>query len=284
MWHHGNNGIKFNFNYRDVNYFKSETETLFEDIKNYLAKRKRVYVLVQEKEKAKKIKKIVEEKEILCKIEEKLDKTMIVESNEKSVTISIGKLSSGFENYETNQIVINAEEIVSSERKKKRLTSSAFKEAEKVVYADLKVGDYVVHKKYGVGIYIGVNTIKADGTIKDYIKIKYQNDDILYVPTNDLDAVRKYIGGDAIHPKINRLGSKDWENVKAKVKKNLREVARELIELYAKREKIVGHSFSKDTPWQAEFEGKFPYQETDDQLRCIEEVKKDMEQQKPMDR
>src|SRR5699024_2626535 len=115
---------------------------------------------------------------------------------------------------------------------------------------------------YGIGIYIGVNTIKADGTIKDYIKIKYKNDDILYIPTSDLDSIRKYVGGDKIQPKINRLGSKEWETTKAKVKKNLREIAKELIELYAKREKAKGYSLSKDTPWQAEFEGKFPYQET----------------------
>ena len=99
-----------------------------------------------------------------------------------------------------------------------------------------------------------------------------------------MDSIRKYIGGDKINPKLNKLGSKDWENTKAKVKKNLREVARELIELYAKREKSQGFSFSKDTEWQNEFEAKFPYQETDDQLRCIEEVKKDMETPRPMDR
>ncbi|MEI3396207.1 MAG: CarD family transcriptional regulator, partial [Clostridia bacterium] len=109
---------------------------------------------------------------------------------------------------------------------------------------------------------IGVNTIKADGTIKDYIKIKYQDDDILYIPTNDMDSIRKYVGGDAIQPKINKLGSKDWEKTKSKVKKNLREVAKDLIELYAKREKALGYCFGKDTPWQNEFEGKFPYQET----------------------
>ena len=99
-----------------------------------------------------------------------------------------------------------------------------------------------------------------------------------------MDSIRKYIGGDTIKPKINRLGSKEWETTKAKVKNNLREIAKELIELYAKREKTQGFAFSKDTPWQEEFEAKFPYQETDDQLRCIEEVKKDMESHMPMDR
>ena len=146
------------------------------------------------------------------------------------------------------------------------------------------IGDYVVHRRYGIGIYIGVNTIKADGIVKDYIKIKYQDDAILYIPTSDLDSIRKFVGGDKIKPKVNKLGSREWENTKAKVKKNLREVAKELIELYAKREKVRGYSFSKDTLWQKEFEDSFPYQETDDQLRCIEEIKKDMESPRPMDR
>ena len=106
----------------------------------------------------------------------------------------------------------------------------------------------------------------------------------MYVPTNQLDSVRKYIGGDEGGLKVNKLGTKEWLKTKAKVKKNLREVAQELIELYAKREKAKGYAFSKDTPWQVQFEDSFPYQETDDQLRCIDEVKKDMESDKPMDR
>ena len=275
---------KYNFNYRQINYYKSEIEELFEELHKGLNQNKKIYILVSNKEKAKKIKEILDEKEIFCKIEEKLDKTIIINSQQNIITISIGNLSSGFENYDINQTVIIADELISGEKRGKRITNTAFKDGEKVVFADLKVGDYVVHNKYGIGIYIGVNTIKADGTIKDYIKIKYENDDILYIPTSALDSIRKYIGADAIHPKINRLGSKDWENSKAKVKKNLREVAKDLIELYAKREKAKGYSFSKDTPWQKEFEEKFPYQETEDQLRCIEEVKKDMESYKPMDR
>lgn len=241
-------------------------------------------MLVSNKEKAKKLQSLLNEKDIFNNIEEKLNQTIIVKSNESIVTITVGKLSSGFESYDLNEIVISADDLIDGEKRKKRVTSKEFREGEKVVFADLKIGDYVVHRRYGIGIYIGVNTIKADGTIKDYIKIKYKNDDILYIPTSDLDSIRKYIGGDAIQPKVNRLGSKDWENTKTKVKNNLREVAQELIELYAKREKLQGYGFSKDTPWQNEFEAKFPYQETDDQLRCIEEVKKDMEMSKPMDR
>ena len=114
--------------------------------------------------------------------------------------------------------------------------------------------------------------------------MKYKDGDILYIPTSSLDNIRKYIGSGDGAPKITRLGSKEWENTKSKVKNNLREVAKELIELYAKRQHSKGYSFSKDTVWQTEFEDSFPYVETDDQIRCIEEVKKDMESEKPMDR
>lgn len=275
---------KYKFSYREVNYYKSEIENLIEDLQKAINEKKKIYILVSTKEKAKKLQTLLNEKEIFNKIEEKLNQTIIVKSVEAIVTITIGKLSAGFENYDLNQLVIVADDLIDGEKRRKKFIHNDFKDGEKVVFADLKIGDYVVHKRYGIGIYIGVNTIKADGTIKDYIKIKYKNDDILYIPTNDLDSIRKYIGGDAIQPKINRLGGKEWENTKTKVKNNLREVARELIELYAKREKLQGFSFSKDTPWQNEFEAKFPYQETEDQLRCIEEVKKDMELVKPMDR
>ena len=275
---------KYHIEYRELNYYKSEIENLFNDLRKGINEGKNIYIFVSTKEKAKKMEEILQKEELISKIEEKLDKTIIVKSKERIITITIGKLTAGFENHEISQIVISADDLIDGGKRKKTLANKAYREGEKVVFADLKIGDYVVHRNYGIGIYIGVNTVTADKTTKDYIKIKYQNDDILYVPTNQLDSIRKYIGGDAISPKINKLGSKEWSETKARVKKNLREVARDLIELYAKREKAKGYAFSKDTPWQAEFEGKFPYQETDDQLRCIEEVKKDMETPRPMDR
>ncbi len=275
---------RYYFEYREVNYYKSEIENFFEDIRKWNKEKKSIYVMVDTKEKAKKLKELFEKENILCKIEEKLDKTIIVKSTDNIITITIGKISEGFENFEINQVVISADDLIEGGKRKKTFANKAFKEGEKVVFADLKVGDYVVHKNYGIGIFVGVNTITADGTTKDYIKLKYKNDDILYIPTNQLDSIRKYIGGDSINPPINSIRSKDWVKTKEKVKNNLRAVARELIELYAKREKTKGYAFSKDTPWQQQFEEKFPYQETDDQLRCIEEVKKDMESQRPMDR
>ena len=154
---------------------------------------------------------------------------------------------------------------------------------EKIVFADLKVGDLVVHRNHGIAIFNGVKTIRTEGNIKDYIVLTYRGGDTLYVPTENLDNVRKYIGGeDGI--KLNKLGGKEWQETKARVKGNLRAVAKELINLYAKREHSQGFAFSKDTPWQTQFEDSFEYQETSDQLRCIEEVKKDMESSRPMDR
>ena len=274
---------KYNWVYKEKNYYKSEIEILFKELIKAQEEKKKIYILAETKEKAKSICKLLDEHEIINKYEEKLNQTIIVKNNESLVTVSIGKLSSGFECFDLKLLVITSQELIEGEKRKK-YKSSAFKEGEKVVYADLKVGDYVVHKNYGIGIFIGVNTITADGTTKDYIKIKYYGDDILYVPTNQLDNIRKYIGGDEGGLKVNKLGNKEWIKTKARVKNNLREVAKELIELYAKREKAKGYAFPADSPWQTQFEESFPYQETDDQLRCIEEVKKDMELPKPMDR
>ena len=274
---------KYKWVYKEKNYYKSEIEILFKELLKAQESKKKIYILAETKEKAKKICGLLDENEIINKYEEKLNQTIIVKNNESLVTVTVGKLSAGFECFDINQLVITSQEIIEGE-KRKTYKTSAFKQGEKVVFADLKIGDYVVHKNYGIGIFIGVNTITADGTTKDYIKIKYYGDDVLYVPTNQLDSIRKYIGGDEGGLKVNKLGTKEWLKTKARVKNNLREVARELIELYAKREKAKGHAFAKDTPWQAQFEDSFPYQETDDQLRCIDEVKKDMEMDKPMDR
>ncbi len=274
--------IEYNFNNRQINYFKSEIESFVKDINNNLVQNKEVIILVENKEKAKKLSKILTDFNVLNSINEK--NADIIKNKENIVHIEIGKLSSGFEDIDNNLVVIDANNVIDSDKRKRRSTHSSFKEGEKVVFADLKAGDFVVHKNHGIGEFIGVNTITADGVTKDYIKIKYKNDDVLYVPTNQLDTIRKFVGGGERIPKVNRLGGKEWEQTKARVKKNLREVAKELIELYAKRQKVQGYAFSKDTPWQTQFENSFPYQETDDQLRCIEEVKKDMEMPKPMDR
>ncbi len=268
------------FNFRDVNFYKSAMDIFINDVQKAILNNKTVIILVQNKQESEKISNLFLERDISNKYIEKLD---VNDINEK-VIITLGALSTGFECYDLDLLVISTDEIFNKDVKKKKITSAAFKQGEKVVYQDLKIGDYVVHKTHGIGQFIGVNTIKADNVTKDYIKIKYKGDDILYIPTNALDSIRKYIGAGEAGPKLNKLGSKEWSQTKAKVKSNLREVARELIELYAKRNKIKGYAFSKDTMWQRQFEDSFPYTETDDQLRCIEEMKKDMELPKPMDR
>jgi len=169
-------------------------------------------------------------------------------------------------------------------KKVKKQYSEEYKQGQQVQIEQLKIGDYVVHKNQGIGQFIGINTITAGGITKDYIKILYSDDGILYVPTNSLDNIRRYIATGDVAPKLNKLGSKDWQKTKAKVKSNLRAVAKDLMELYAKRSEAKGFAFAKDTEWQKEFEATFPYTETDDQFRSIEEVKKDMENIKPMDR
>ncbi len=282
----------FNFKYRDMHFFKSELNILINEIIKALNENKKIVILAGNKVVAKKIENLLEQQEIKYKYIEDLDdskekiyrNSIEEELADKKVIISNGKLSAGFENYDLNLLVITGEEFAASEQKKLK-HSGTFKRGEKVVFADLRAGDYVVHKTQGIGVYIGVNTITTtDGITKDYIKIKYKNDDVLYVPTHMLDNIRKYVGGGEGEPRLNKLGSKEWENTKAKVKSNLREVARDLIELYAKRQNAQGFMFSKDTLWQKQFEDSFKYVETDDQLRCINEVKKDMESNKPMDR
>ena len=286
---------KFEFNYRQVNFYKSEIEILINDIKKWQKENKKIFILAGGKESVDKVKELLKEYEIGMNCspaskDEKDGKNKPVPESAKwhfsdrhQCAILEGGLSSGFEFYDANLVVISLAEAFEGEVKKRK-ASPTFRQGEKIVFADLKPGDYVVHKTHGIGEFVGVNTIEADGVTKDYIKIRYKNDDMLYVPTNNLDNVRKYIGGGDTAPTLNKLGSKEWSNTKARVKKNLREVAKDLIELYAKRQKIKGYAFSKDTDWQKQFEENFPYQETDDQLRCIDEVKKDMEQQRPMDR
>ena len=271
----------YRFTYKELNFYKSSIELLIDKTIESVSNNKKIIILCGNEENSKKVVKILAEKDIphlyLDNLNQKLENGR--------VTISKGILSSGFECYDTDLIVITSEEIFSSDKKRKRTSSSsAFRQGEKVVFADLKLGDYVVHRTNGIGQFVGVNTIKTGDVTKDYIKIKYRDDDVLYVPTNSLDNVRKYIGAGEAIPQLNKLGTKDWERAKAKVKSNLREVAKNLIELYAKRKNAKGFAFGKDTGWQKQFEDDFPYVETDDQLRCIEEVKQDMEKEEPMDR
>ena len=271
---------KYYFETREINFYNLQLDLLLADIVTYQKNKKKVVLLAGNEISAKKLCDILKENQINYKYEQEAENVKPGE-----IIVTIGGFSSGFENYDLNLIVISLQNNFEEPVRRKKKLSSTFKDSEKIVFADLKPGDIVVHQTHGIGQFIGVNTITADGVTKDYIKIKYRNDDILYVPTNSLDSVRKYIGGgDNSSPIRNKLGGKEWSATTSKVKKNLEAVAKDLIELYAKRQKIKGFSFSPDTPWQKQFEDSFPYTETDDQLRCIQDVKKDMEKPQPMDR
>ena len=273
------NILKFSFTTREINYYKSEIDLLITDLNEY-AKKNRVIILGGNETTSEKVCELLKEREVNYKYEKEIKSV-----NPGEIIVTLGAFSAGFQNYDLKLVVINLSNSFEETVKKKKYKNSAFKQGEKIVFADLKEGDFVVHKLHGIGQFMGVNTITtADKITKDYIKIKYKNDDVLYVPKDSLDSVRKYIGGGDTSPKLNKLGTKEWENTKSKVKKNLEIIAKDLVELYAKRQHVKGFEFSKDTPWQKQFEDGFPYQETDDQLRCIEEVKKDMEKPVPMDR
>ena len=269
---------KIHFVAKEVSFNKSSVELLINYLKKQIKGNVYTIVLGGTSDTCKKLKELLEEKDVPC-----IYQASLKQLETKKVIIIPGEISVGFECKDIKLALVNASNLFKQETKRRKV-SSVFKQGEQVVFSDLKIGDYIVHKSNGIGQFVGVNTIKADGVTKDYIKIKYRDDGVLYIPTNNLDNIRKYIGGGEAEPKLNKLGSKEWVNTKAKVKKNLREVARNLIELYAKRQKVKGYAFSKDTPWQKQFEDAFEYVETEDQLRCIEEVKKDMEDPKPMDR
>ena len=181
--------------------------------------------------------------------------------------------SAGFEYADVKTILLSDREIFGVDKIKKARANN--NKGIPVNIDELKTGEYIVHNKHGIGIYLGIDTLEVDGVVKDYIKIQYAKEDTLYVPINQLDSVSKYIGADGRVPRINKMGGQDWDKVKAKVKVGLQDIAEKLVKIYAKREMSEGFAFPEDTVWQQEFEDEFPYEETDDQLRCIEEIKKD---------
>ena len=194
-----------------------------------------------------------------------------------------GSLTKGFEYPTAKTVVVTDGETVKT-LKKKRLSST--KKSRDVIksFDDLVKGDYVVHRTHGIGKYVGIAQLNVDNVTKDYLKIQYKGSDILYVPTNQLDFLHKYTGGESQTVKVNSLGGSQWNKTIERVRSGVSELAEDLIALYAERSKLQGHVFSEDTAWQKEFEEKFIYEETDDQLRCIKEVKDDMEKGKVMDR
>ena len=200
------------------------------------------------------------------------------------INLYVGKLASGLELIEEKVVILTAHELF-GEVNVSKTKYFRFKDAKTLRnFQELNVGDYVVHDSYGIGQYLGIKTLDVKGYHKDYLYVAYAGDDTLYIPVEQFKMIRKYASADGKVPMIHALGSSKWTKAKQKAKNKIDDIADRLIELYAKRQKMQGFAFSKDNEWQKQFEDEFPYKETDDQLRCIEEGKKDMEQPRPMDR
>lgn len=198
--------------------------------------------------------------------------------------VRVGNLSAGFELPMLHLVVVVETEVFSARKKGRRLRQE-MSDAERIKsYQELKVGDYVVHINHGIGKYVGIRTLEIDGKHKDYLHLQYAGNDTLYVPVEQIDQVQRYVGSEDKVPKLYHLGGGDWARVKQKVSRSVQDIAEDLVKLYAARQSAPGYKFSTDTPWQKDFEAMFPYEETPDQLRAIQEIKKDMEKGSPMDR
>lgn len=203
---------------------------------------------------------------------------------EPGIYIIDGSLSSGFELPLQRLAVITDDELFKQQTKKKARPQKMTNAERIKSYSEIKPGDYVVHVHHGIGKYIGVETLEVNGAHKDYLHIRYRADDKLYVPVEQIDLIQKYVASEDREPKLHKLGGTDWKKAKAKVSSAVQDIADDLIKLYAKREAEIGHAFAPDNDDQRAFEASFSYEETEDQLRSIMEVKQDMERERPMDR
>ena len=203
------------------------------------------------------------------------------------ILLAEGTLPYGME-YPLSKLAVLTEGqlIAKTEPRRKAAKKTATNRQKLNSFTDLSPGDLVVHENYGIGRFMAMEQIKVDNAVKDYIKIAYQGSDTLFVPATQLDLVSKYIGGGSedTNVRLNKIGTDAWQKTKAKARKAAKDMAGELIQLYAARKRQPGFAFSADAPWQKEFEDNFPYPETDDQLRCIADIKHDMESPTPMDR
>ena len=239
----------------------------------------RVFILADGDERLKKIQDVLEDYEMSSKIIHSEAKVM-----ESGVYLLDGDLEAGFELPLQRLAVVTDAELFKS-RPKKRANRQKLSNAERIKsYSDIKAGDWIVHIHHGIGKYIGIETLEMNGTHKDYLHIRYKGDDKLFVPVDQIDLIQKYVASGEKEPKVHKLGGAEWKKTKVKVTKAVEDIADELIKLYAKREAEVGYAFEPDTDLQQAFEAAFPYEPTEDQLRTIEEIKRDMEKARPMDR
>ncbi len=201
----------------------------------------------------------------------------------RAATVAEGTLTGGFELPGARLVVLSERDIFGRQKKKLRQPKSD-SGAKISHFREIRAGDYVVHVVHGIGKYLGVETLEAGGVKRDYLHIKYGGDDKLFVPTDQVQFLQKYIGAEGETPRLSKMGGAEWNRAKAKAKASVENIAKDLIKLYAKRRSTPGFAFAEDTPWQREFEDAFPFEETPDQLIAAREIKADMEKPVPMDR
>ena len=278
-------GIKHDFSIdtREVPSYSGRIDMFVEDVKRLRHAGYKLVIAAATNDRAKKLSNMLSDNDIDNIYTTKRN----LEIRSSQVVVLAANIGQGFQYPSIKFQVITDREMLGANKqgkksktpKKKKVNSSKIDS-----FLDLKIGDYVVHENSGVGKYTGIEQVSVNNIKRDYLKVVYQGGDNLYVPIDQMDKVQKYIGGDIERVKLNKLGSQEWSKAKNRIKKEIEDMTKELIELYAKREARKGYKFSKDTLWQVEFEEKFPFQETDDQLRAIKDAKKDMESSKAMDR
>ena len=262
------------------NNYNGQLDLLIEDIKTRKSKGFRTLILAGTRTRGERLVKTLRERDVESVYKDQVDNIELGQA-----VVTFGNLIKGFEYPDLKVCVISDKEVFGEAKKSLPKKTNKKKGVGKITsFAELKPGDYVVHANHGIGVFKGIKQIDIAGNTRDYLDIVYDKGDKLYVPVDQLDLVQKYIGSEGKTPKINKLGSNDWQKAKAKVRKSINEIAEDLVKLYAARATLKGYKYSKDTEWQMQFEDEFPYEETPDQLSSLEEIKHDMESDKPMNR
>jgi transcription-repair coupling factor (superfamily II helicase) len=268
-----------NFVCRTMQNFHGQMNVLKAEVERWLRSNQAVWFMAGSSERAERLERILDDYGVDTR-----SITRWEEGTSSIPSIVTGNLNQGFEMPSLRMVILTENEVFTQKQRKAKKTSK-LSNAERIKnYLELKTGDYVVHVNHGIGKYIGIETLVVGGLHKDYLHIKYAGNDKLYVPIEQIDLVQKYVGSEEKEPKVYQLGGSDWTRVKNKVRSSVQDIAQDLIKLYAERQASHGYSFQTDTPYQREFEALFPYEETQDQLRTIDEIKKDMEMSRPMDR
>ncbi|MCI8510575.1 MAG: transcription-repair coupling factor [Lachnospiraceae bacterium] len=271
---------KYSLTGKSVNSYQNSFETLIKDLTRWKREGYRVVLLSASRTRASRLAGDLREYELRAYCPE--DPGTPVKPGE--ILVTYGKLHKGFEYPLIKFVVITESDMFGAERRQKKRKRYHYEGKKISSFSELSVGDYVVHESHGLGIYRGIEKIERDHVVKDYIKVEYGDGGNLYLPATRLDGIQKYAGSDAKAPKLNRLGGSEWGKTKTRVRTAVREIARELVELYAVRQDAEGFQYGPDTVWQREFEELFPYEETEDQRTAIEDTKRDMESKKIMDR